>query len=269
MERYNEYLKGQVAELLKNYGPLGVLWFDGEWESPWTVERGQELYRHCRSLQDSLIVNNRVGKGREGMAGTSAQTRENLGDYDTPEQTIGKFQDQRPWETCMTICNQWAWKPNDPMKSLPDCLHALIRCAGGDGNLLFNVGPMPTGEIEPRQVGRLQEMGAWLAQNGESIYGTRGGPWKPTPDIASTRKGNVIYIHVLKAEKVLIELPGIPRQIKSAGILGVGAVKAGAAGGKIKLHLPKLTEAKAVVIKLELDGSAMDLAPLEISRGGN
>ena len=125
MERYNQYLKGQVTELLKNYGPLGVLWFDGEWESPWTVERGQDLYRHCRSLQDSLIVNNRVGKGREGMAGTTAQTRENPGDYDTPEQTIGKFQDQRPWETCMTICNQWAWKPNDPMKSLPECLHAL------------------------------------------------------------------------------------------------------------------------------------------------
>jgi alpha-L-fucosidase len=119
MDRYNQYLKDQLSELLKDYGPQGILWFDGEWESPWTVERGQDLYRHCRALQDSLIINNRVGKGREGMAGTTAQTVENPGDYDTPEQTIGKYQDQRPWETCMTICNQWAWKPASKRSTRP------------------------------------------------------------------------------------------------------------------------------------------------------
>ena len=64
----------------------------------------------------------------------------------------------------MTICHQWAWKPDDAMKSLKQCLQTLVRCAGGDGNLLFNVGPMPTGEIEPRQVERLKEMGAVAGQ---------------------------------------------------------------------------------------------------------
>ena len=87
------------------------------------------------------------------------------------------------------------------MKSLEECLQALDPCAGGDGNLLFNVGPMPTGEIEPRQVERLKEMGAWLAKNGESIYGTRGGPWKPTKTLASTRKGSTVYLHVLTLAK--------------------------------------------------------------------
>jgi len=266
MERYNDYLKGQVAELLKNYGPLGVLWFDGEWESPWTVERGQELYRHCRSLQDSLIINNRVGKGREGMAGTTAQTRENPGDYDTPEQTIGKFQDQRPWETCMTICNQWAWKPNDPMKSLPECLHALIRCAGGDGNLLFNVGPMPTGEIEPRQVGRLQEMGAWLAKNGESIYGTRGGPWKSTKTLASTRKGSTIYLHVLTAPKSALTLPPLPRKIKAASVLSGGKVAFNQTDQAVEITLPvQRIDPIDTLIKLELDGSAMDIPAVSVT----
>ena len=265
MDRYNQYLKDELAELLKNYGPLGVLWFDGEWESPWTVERGQDLYRHCRSLQDSLILNNRVGRGREGMAGTTAQIKDNPGDYDTPEQTIGKFQDQRPWETCMTICNQWAWKPNDPMKSLLDCLHALIRCAGGDGNLLFNVGPMPTGEIEPRQVERLQEMGAWLAKNGQTIYGTRGGPWKSTRTLASTRKGSTIYLHVLTPPKSALTLPPLPRRIKDATLLAGGKVGFRQTDQAVEINLAALQlDPIDTIIKLELDGSAMDIPAVSV-----
>ena len=83
------------------------------------------------------------------------------------------------------------------MKSLRECLETLVRCAGGDGNLLLNVGPMPDGRIEPRQVKRLEEMGEWLKKYGETIYGTRGGPWKPGKSLASTRKGNTIYLHLL------------------------------------------------------------------------
>ena len=82
----------------------------------------------------------------------------------------------------MTISRsgQWAWGgPKDGVKTFAECMNMLIRCAGGDGNMLLNVGPMPSGEIAPEQVGRLKEMGAWLAKYGESIYGTRGGPFKP------------------------------------------------------------------------------------------
>lgn len=95
------------------------------------------------------MVNNRVSKGRHGMAGITKNAHLNAGDYDTPEQRIGGFQIDRPWETCMTICKQWSWKPNDKTKSLEECIQTLIRTNGGDGNLLFNVGPMPNGEIEP------------------------------------------------------------------------------------------------------------------------
>ena len=73
--------------------------------------------------------------------------RHTVGDYDTPEQRIGSFQIDRPWETCMTIARQWAWKPNDEVKSLEQSLHGLIRTAGGDGNLLFNVGPKSDGTL--------------------------------------------------------------------------------------------------------------------------
>ena len=129
MDRYTAYLKGQLAELLQSYGPLGVLWFDGEWEEPWTEERGLDLYRYCRSLQPSLIVNNRVAKGRHDMAGTTAAGAFG-GDYDTPEQQVGRFQADRPWESCITICQQWAWKPDDEMKTLDECVRTLVTLRG-------------------------------------------------------------------------------------------------------------------------------------------
>ncbi len=159
IDAYNRYLLGQIEELVKNYGPLLTIWNDVPQEFH---GRGVNTINMIRKLQPDILVNNRTGDG---------------GDYDTPEQQIGKFQMGRPWETCMTICHQWAWKPNDELKTLKQCLQTLIYCAGGDGNLLFNVGPMPTGEIETRQVERLKEMGAWMKKYGETIYGTRGGPY--------------------------------------------------------------------------------------------
>jgi len=113
------------------------------------------------------------------MAGTTKEPAVNPGDYDTPEQQIGRFNTTRPWESCITICQQWAWKPDDKLKSLEECVHTLVTCAGGDGNLLLNVGPMPTGEIEPRQVARLKEIGAWLAKFGTTIYETGAGRSRP------------------------------------------------------------------------------------------
>jgi alpha-L-fucosidase len=206
------------------------------------------LIDHVRSLQPDLIVNNRSGAP---------------GDYDTPEQRVGKYQDHRPWETCMTICRQWAWKPNDDLKSLSQCLQTLVLCVGGDGNLLLNVGPTPDGVIEERQVERLREMGAWLAKNGETIYRTRGGPWKPTKALASTRRGNNVYLHIFRAEGGRVELPDLPRKIKSATLLGGGSVKVTQENGKLALALdPAALDPIDTIVRLELDGSAMDLPAL-------
>src|SRR3569833_3220226 len=119
-------------------------------------------------------------------------------DFYTPEQRIGGYDDQTPWETCMTLGTQWSWKPDDILKSAPEVVSILARVTGGGGNLLLDVGPMPDGRIEPRQVEILKQVGAWLRQNGESIYGTHGGPWKPTSAVTSTRCGNIIYVHILK-----------------------------------------------------------------------
>lgn len=261
LDRYVAYLKGQLAELLQGYGPLGLLWFDGDWEEPWTEERGRDLYRYCRGLQPSLIVNNRVGKGRESMAGTT-RAGAFAGDYDTPEQEIGRFQDQRAWESCITIGKQWAWKPGDELKSATECVRTLLSCAGGDGNLLLNVGPMPSGEIEPRQAERLREVGAWLRANGEGIYATRGGPWKPGPWGASTRRGNVVYAHVVAwPEAGPLLLPALGRRVLGARQLDGGPAEARAVAGGLALQVPRgRRQATATVVRLELDGPADALA---------
>ncbi len=249
LDRYEQYLRAQVKELITQYGPLGILWFDVP--QYFDAARGQGLIDFARSLQPDIIVNNRSGAP---------------GEYDTPEQRGGKYQDNRPWETCMTICRQWAWKPNDEMKSLQQCLQNLVACAGGDGNLLFNVGPMPDGRIEARQVERLEQMGAWLARNGESIYSTRGGPWKPGKGLASTRKGNTVYLHVLHSGTHSIELPALPRRVKSAALLAGGIVPTTEHDGKLLIDLGQASlDPIDTIVKVELEGSALDIPALSVA----
>ncbi len=242
--RYLAYLQTQVRELLTNYGRIDILWFDG-------LGKKAEDYgavavnRMARALQPHLLINNRNGLPE---------------DFDTPEQRVGNYQDSRPWESCITICRQWAWKPNDTMKSLDECLQTLVRCVGGDGNLLFNVGPMPDGRIEPRQVTRLEEMGAWLQRNGASIYGTRGGPWHPTKAFASTRRGNTVYLHVFNWDQATVELPALPRAVTSATLLGGGRALVRQENGKLTVSVaPTERQTIDTIVQLELDGSAMDL----------
>jgi alpha-L-fucosidase len=265
LDRYNQYLKNQLAELIQNYGPLGILWFDGEWEKPWTQERGIDLYRHVRSLQPSIIINNRVGVGRAGMEGSTAAGAF-AGDYDTPEQRIGKFQNDRPWESCITICRQWAWKPNDEMKSLEECIQTLVRVVGGDGNLLLNVGPMPDGRIEPRQAERLREMGAWLGKYGQSIYGTRGGPFKTTAWLASTYRDNVVYVHILGGPSDPLTLPALPKRVVDASLLTGGMVRVQQTPEALEIRVPSQNRRSIdTIVRLELDGPAGDIEPVALA----
>ena len=214
MDRYNRYLNTQMKELITNYGPLGIMWFDGEWEKRWTHVRGLALNDYVRSLQQDIIINNRVDKGRKGMEGVTLTDQQYAGDYDTPEQQVGKYQIDRPWETCMTIAKQWSWKPNDKVKSLDECINILVETAGGDGNLLLNVGPMPNGQIAPNQAARLREIGKWLQQYGASIYGTRGGPYPPGKWGVSTHNDRNIYLHILHPKGKKLILPALDKNIK-------------------------------------------------------
>ena len=251
-DAYIRYLHGQVRELLTNYGKVDILWFDGLGGKAEDWNAGP-LFEMIRTLQPEIVVNNRCGVPA---------------DFDTPEQRIGAFQVDRPWETCMTLCRQWAWKPDDEMKSLKTCIQTLVRVVGGDGNLLFNVGPMPDGRIEPRQVKRLEEMGNWLAKYGESIYGTRGGPFMPGRWGASTCKGNTIYVHLLDGEAKDLTLPPLPRKIRKVRVLTGGrATWSQDEKGIILSVAPEDRREMDTLFALEVEGEAFEIPPVKWTSG--
>ncbi len=255
MVKFVQYMKDQLKELITNYDPY-MLWFDGNWEQPWTKEMGADVYRYIKTLSPSVVINNRLGKGTHKAMGTDI-----VGDYATPEQVVGKMNLDIPWESCITICNQWAWKANDKMKSLKQCIQTLASTAGGNGNLLFNVGPMMDGRIEKRQVDRLREMGDWLKVNGNAIYGTKAGPYMPDSTMATTRKGNKINLLLFQTKSTQLVVPAVEgrKLIKASWMNGLG-IEFKQVDSTITLMLPAIMpDPNCSVIVLEMDGQVENL----------
>jgi alpha-L-fucosidase len=228
MDRYTAYMKGQLQELLTGYGPLGILWFDGEWEAPWTHERGVDVYQYLRSLQPSLIINNRVGKGRSGMQGMDKGT--GVGDYGTPEQEIPAtgFGPGVDWESCMTMNGHWGYNKNDHnWKSTQTLVRNLIDCASKGGNYLLNIGPTAEGQFPAPSIERLKQIGAWMKVNHAAIYGTTASPFKRLDwgrcTTKVTGKTTTLYLHVFDwPANGKLGLPGLQNPVLSATLLATG-----------------------------------------------
>jgi alpha-L-fucosidase len=212
----DEYLRPQLRELLANYGPLGVLWFDGDWISEWTEEQGMALYNELRRIQPDIIINNRVGTGRNGMEGTNRE-KTFAGDFGTPEQEIpATGLEGYDWESCMTMNDNWGYAARDSAwKSPAVILHNLADIASKGGNYLLNVGPTSEGLIPDPSVNILAAIGRWMSVNGESIYGTQSSPFQSTPWGRCTRSllpgGDVrVYLHVFSWPKDgRLQVPGL------------------------------------------------------------
>lgn len=259
MSKYLIYMKNQLKELITNYHPY-MLWFDGNWEKPWTQEMAVDMYNYIKKLDPKVIINNRLGK-----TGHEILTAASVGDYATPEQKVGKLNMDYPWESCITICNQWAWKPNDKMKSLKQCIQNLASTAGGNGNLLLNVGPMLDGRMEARQVERLKEIGDWLKKYGEAIYNTKGGPYRPDSLFASTRRNNKIYLHIFQSTGNQLVIPSIPglKILKAYFLIG-SAVNFKEDEKNIALSLPgKLPNENDAVVVLEMNGNVENIPVID------
>lgn len=255
-------MQSEVRELLENYGKIDLLWFD--WDGGEPLYNQADTYKMVKRLQPEIVINNRLDLG---PGNNDRQILSAYADYYTPEQHIGDYDDQRPWESCMTLSRrgQWAYGgPDDGVKSFEACLKMLIGCAGGDGNLLLNVGPMPTGEFPPEQVERLMQLGDWLRRFGESIYGTRGGPYKPGGYGASTRKGNKIYLFVTDASLSSVRLPLLPAKVLSARVMHGGPVEV-RRGDFLEVFLKDSDRQPIVtVVELELDRSALEIGAVNV-----
>lgn len=162
--RYQQFVYGQIEELMSGYGPMDILWLDGGWCTPPREDiRLDSIVAMARSHQPGLIVVDRACPG----------PHEN---YQTPEQAVPDHQILNPWESCMTLTYDWGWTDHPVFKSPARIIATLGEIVAKGGSLLLGVGPTPDGLIEPEAVSRLQQIGAWLSGNGEAIYAT-----VPTP----------------------------------------------------------------------------------------
>jgi len=225
-DRYVEHLKRQLKELVTNYGAIGVLWFDGEWETTWSSSYGMDLYNYVRGLQPSIIINNRVGAGRAGMQGLTKEG-EFGGDFGTPEQEVpATGLPGVDWESCMTMNQHWGYNSRDDhWKSGPELIRMLVDVASKGGNLLLNIGPTAEGLFPPVSMDRLQEIGTWMKQNSEAIYGTKASPFRDLSWGRCTQKelrnGTRLYLHVFQWPKDgKIVVPGFQNNPKQAFLLG-------------------------------------------------
>jgi alpha-L-fucosidase len=251
-EKYcEEFLFPQIRELMTNYGRIDVMWFDGlgrhpdTWNSP-------KLLKLIRELQPDIITNHRFGHPPWHM-----------GDFDGPERSIGRFQINRPWETCTVIGGGWAWMGDAPAMPLPQAISLLVRCAGGGGNLALGVGPTGDGVFLPDHKKRMLQMGDWLRQYGETIYGTQGGPYIPGVWGASTHTGNKVYLHVLASWNGKLNLPALPAKVEKVKVLSGGKAQISQSGDALTLSLDVADiDPVNTVIELTLDRPASEIAPI-------
>jgi alpha-L-fucosidase len=241
-----EFLHGQVEELLTQYGDIGVMWFDGEWESTWTRELGAALADKCRALQPNVLVNNRVAPNRAGMEDARIGA---IGDFGTPEQNIpDKGLPGVDWESCITMNGNWGYNRADKaFKTVPQLVSMLSETASKGGNLLLNIGPTATGEIPPESIDRLHGLARWMDRHGDAIHGTVASPFAGAP-FRATRSP--------LGERVNVFLPTWPtaRELLLPGMTVVPS-RATMMGASMLDTLPVRRVDKGVVVTLPTQAS--------------
>ena len=258
LNRYVDFMKEQLRELLTGYGDVATIWFDGEWEHTLAeTKRDDEVFDFIRQLNPNTLINDRIYERKPG----------NRADYGTPEQFVPAtgYKDARGkdllWESCVTI-NRDSWgynKYETDFKTERDLIRLLVEVVSKGGNLLLNIGPKPDGTIQPEFQTRLEAMGAWLKVNGEAIYGTKASPFARLPFFGrATQKDRHLYLHVFDWPRDgQLRVPGLKNLVHRAYVLGDAkktALSWRRDGPDVLVQLPRQAPDEAAsVVALELD----------------
>ena len=232
---YLDYMAGQLRELLTNYGPVAVVWFDGL-DCPYKYDPWR-IIPLVHQLQPKTLVNDRLGlpgdfgssafeEGVPSGVPTTTGEMESLtyGARASLSRAAPPPEHFRLWEECMTINDTWAYNKNDRhFKSVKQLVRILADVASKGGNFLLDVGPTPEGTIQPEFVERLRGIGKWLKVNGDSIYGTTYGPLQNLAIGKTTAKGDAVYLHVFDWPSTgSLQLNGLSGQVYAASVLASG-----------------------------------------------
>lgn len=223
-EDWNHYMKfinAQLTELLTHYGPIGAIWFDGIWDKDSFPREAQpeiwnlyEQYALIHSLQPACLIGN--NHHLLPFEGEDIQIFERDIPGNNEYGLSGQDVSSLPLETCQTMNRSWGYRITDTTyKSAEYLIQYLVRTAGKGANLLLNIGPRPDGSIPPQAISRLQAIGQWMKQYGNTIYCTQGGIVPEQPWGVTTQKGKELYVHVL-GEYNTILLPVKAENIVSA-----------------------------------------------------
>lgn len=261
MPRFVDRMHAQVKELTDGrFGPVAILWGDGDWEHSATTWRAEELMAAVRTSQPGILINDRWSLP---------------GDYATPENRIpdGALP-TRPWETCMTMNGTWGHVVHDHRwKPAAELIRNLVDIVSKDGNYLLNVGPMGDGAFDAPTAERLEALGMWMRTNGEAIRGC--GPvacarpaWGRLTASADQRRVHAIVFDLPTDRTITIE--GIAGAPASARVLGAPDIKVStrAVGASLSITLGEgALDPAASVIVLEWAGEPAIVGTPELIGG--
>jgi len=229
--RYLEFMHGQIQELLTYYGKLDIMWFDFSYgDMVGEKWKAKELMEMVRRLQPDIITDNRLeGSGENSGTILSANPALWAGDFACPEQMIppsgiqNELGEPIPWEACITLNNHWGYSSHDKhWKSAEMIIRMLVDCVSKNGNLLLNVGPDSKGRIPSASIAILEEVGKWIADNGESIYNCGASEYsKPEWGrfTKSVKDEDKIYAHIYEGQAGAVCLSKLAGKIEKLRLL--------------------------------------------------